>query len=431
MNKHEIPVPHLTTAHSGPLYHVEKIILNKLAEIESWFRKKWQETPAPLTSSVDLRHAGFKLAPVDTNLFPAGFNNLNPEFLPLCIQAAQSALIEYIPDCTKILLLPESHTRNKYYLQSLNVLKTIFVKAGFIVRIGSLDPDIKKPTEIILEQGETLLIEPLQRQGDKVGLDNFSPCLLLLNNDLSSGVPEILQDVQQRIRPTAKLGWASRLKSSHFQFFEEVAIEFAELVGIDPWLINPYFSAIEGVDFMAQEGIETLAQEVDKILSLINDKYTTYGIENKPFAVVKADNGTYGMSVMMVHNGDEIRQLNRKQRTRMSTSKGSRKVDRVIIQEGVYTFETMPDGSVAEPVVYMIGQFVVGGFYRVHKGRGIDENLNAPGMHFEPLAFAQACNMPCDDLEVVDCPNRFYVYGVIARLAALAAAREIAAIGGE
>ncbi|HAT3817545.1 TPA: glutamate--cysteine ligase [Legionella pneumophila] len=431
MNKHEIPVPHLTTAHSGPLYHVEKIILNKLAEIESWFRKKWQETPAPLTSSVDLRHAGFKLAPVDTNLFPAGFNNLNPEFLPLCIQAAQSALIEYIPDCTKILLLPESHTRNKYYLQSLNVLKTIFVKAGFIVRIGSLDPDIKEPTEIILEQGETLLIEPLQRQGDKVGLDNFSPCLLLLNNDLSSGVLEILQDVQQRIRPTAKLGWASRLKSSHFQFFEEVAIEFAELVGIDPWLINPYFSAIEGVDFMAQEGIEILAQEVDKILSLINDKYTTYGIENKPFAVVKADNGTYGMSVMMVHNGDEIRQLNRKQRTRMSTSKGSRKVDRVIIQEGVYTFETMPDGSVAEPVVYMIGQFVVGGFYRVHKGRGIDENLNAPGMHFEPLAFAQACNMPCDDLKVVDCPNRFYVYGVIARLAALAAAREIAAIGGE
>jgi len=131
----------------------------------------------------------------------------------------------------------------------------------------------------------------------------------------------------------------------------------------------------------------------------------------------------------MVHDGDELRQLNRKQRTKMSSSKGSRKVDRVIVQEGVYTFETMPDGAVAEPVVYMIGQFVVGGFYRVHQGRGSSENLNAPGMHFEPLAFANACNMPCDDLEVVDCPNRFYVYGVIARLAALAAAREIAALG--
>lgn len=431
MNNTEVPVPHLTTAHTGPLYHVEKIILNQVPGIEAWFRQKWQETPPPLTSSVDLRHAGFKLAPVDTNLFPAGFNNLNPEFLPLCIQAAQSVLVEDMPDCIKILILPESHTRNKFYLQSLNVLRTILIKAGFIVRIGSLDPELKEPSEVILEHGETLLIEPLQRQGDRVGLDNFNPCFLMLNNDLSSGIPDILQGLQQRIRPTAKLGWATRLKSSHFQFFSEVATEFAELVDIDSWLIAPFFSALDGVDFMAQEGVEQLAEEVDKILSLVRDKYATYGITDKPFVVVKADNGTYGMSVMMVHDGEELRQLNRKQRTKMSTSKGSRKVDRVIIQEGVYTFETMPDGAVAEPVVYMIGQFVVGGFYRVHQSRGIDENLNAPGMHFEPLAFAQACNMPSDELEVVDCPNRFYVYGVIARLAALAAAREIAAIGGE
>jgi glutamate--cysteine ligase len=431
MNATEVPVPHLTTAHSGPLHHVEQIILDKVPAIEAWFRQKWKDTPPSLTSSVDLRHAGFKLAPVDTNLYPAGFNNLNPEFLPLCIQAAQSVLTKYIPDCTKILILPESHTRNKFYLQSLNVLRNILIKAGFVVRIGSLDPELKEPTEVILEHGETLLIEPIRREGDRVGLDDFNPCFLMLNNDLSSGIPEILQGLQQRIRPTAKLGWSTRLKSSHFQFFTEVAREFAELVDFDSWLIDPYFSALDGVDFMAQEGVEQLAVEVDKILALISDKYATYGITDKPFVVVKADNGTYGMSVMMVHDGEELRQLNRKQRTKMSASKGSRKVDRVIIQEGVYTFETMPDGAVAEPVVYMIGQFVVGGFYRVHQSRGIDENLNAPGMHFEPLAFAQACNMPCDELEVVDCPNRFYVYGVIARLAALAAAREIAAIGGE
>jgi glutamate--cysteine ligase len=188
---------------------------------------------------------------------------------------------------------------------------------------------------------------------------------------------------------------------------------------------------LDGIDFMAQEGVEQLTQEVDNILSLIDEKYVTYGITERPFVVIKADNGTYGMNVMMVHDSEELRQLNRKQRTKMSTSKGSQKVSRVIIQEGVYTFETMPNGAVAEPVVYMIGQFVVGGFYRVHQSRGIDENLNAPGMHFEPLAFAQACNMPDDDLDEVHTSNRFYVYGVIARLAALAAAREIAAIGGE
>jgi glutamate--cysteine ligase len=431
MNASDVPVPHLTIANSGPIYHVEKLVLNKVAAIEAWFRQQWKKTPAPLTSSVDLRQAGFKLAPVDTNLFPAGFNNLNPEFLPLCIQAAQSVLVDYLPYCTRILLLPESHTRNKFYMQSLHVLRTIFSKAGFIVRIGSLDPELKEPAEVVLENGETLLLEPIQRQGDRIGLADFNPCFLLLNNDLSQGIPEILQSLQQQIRPTAKLGWSSRLKSSHFGFFDEIAKEFSELVGLDSWLINPYFSAIEGVDFMAQEGLDRLADEVDRILKLTHDKYATYEIKENPFVVIKADNGTYGMSVMMVHNADEVRQLNRKQRTKMATSKGSQKVDRVIIQEGVYTFETMPNGAVAEPVVYMIGQFVVGGFYRVHQERGTDENLNAPGMHFEPLAFAQACNMPCDELEVVDSPNRFYVYGVIARLAALAAAKEIAAIGGE
>jgi glutamate--cysteine ligase len=166
-------------------------------------------------------------------------------------------------------------------------------------------------------------------------------------------------------------------------------------------------------------------------LTDIRVKYATYGIVKKPFVVVKADSGTYGMGVMMVHEGAQLLKLNRKQRTSMSATKGSRKVSRLIIQEGVYSMETMPDGAVAEPVVYMIGQFVVGGFYRVHQERGPDENLNAPGMHFEPLAFAQACNMPCNELTAADSPNRFYAYGVIARLAALAAAREIADTQGK
>ena len=82
------------------------------------------------------------------------------------------------------------------------------------------------------------------------------------------------------------------------------------------------------------------------------------------------------------------------------------------------------EGAVAEPVVYMIDRFVVGGFYRVHNERGVDENLNAPGMQFHPLAFEDPCLPP-------DCkgaPNRFYTYGVVARLAMLAAARELEAM---
>ena len=427
----DTPVPHLITAHTGPLHPVEAVILSQVERIEAWFRKRFQETPAPITSSVDLRHAGYKLAPVDTNLFPAGFNNLNPDFMPLCIQAAQSTLVGSFPSCLNILLLPESHTRNQFYLSSVSVLRDIFSKAGFVVRIGSLDSSLTKTTELVAENGEHVVIEPLHRVGSRVGLSDFDPCLLLLNNDLSTGVPEILEGLEQRVRPTIKLGWSTRLKSSHFQFFSEVAAEFAKVVDIDPWLIDPLFSAVDGIDFMAQTGVEALAAEVDRLLAMIRSKYETYGIKDTPYVAVKADNGTYGMSVMMVHDGAQLLALNRKQRTKMAASKGSQKVTRVLIQEGVYSYETMPDGSVAEPVVYMIGPFVVGGFYRVHQGRGADENLNAPGMYFEPLAFAHACNVPCKNLDVVETPNRFYAYGVIARLAALAAAREIAASGGE
>lgn len=427
----DVPVLRLVTAHKGPLQHLEKVILNQIATIEAWFRQRWQETPPPVTSSVDLRHAGFKLAPVDTNLFPAGFNNLNSTFMPLCIQAAQATLVERMPTCLNILLIPESHTRNQFYLQSLRVLRDIFTKAGFVVRIGTLDKALLTPTILAVEHGDQICIEPLHRVDSLIRLVDFNPCLLLLNNDLSTGVPEILRSLRQPIYPSIGLGWSSRLKSNHFRLYHKVVSEFSTLVKLDPWLIDPLFSAVDDIDFMERVGVDTLAEEVDKLLLKIREKYAFYDIKETPFIAVKADNGTYGMSVMMVSDGAQLLKLNRKQRTRMAASKGGQKVTRVMLQEGVYSFETMPNGAVAEPVVYMIGQFVVGGFYRVHQGRGKDENLNAPGMHFEPLAFAKACNVPCDERQGIDVSNRFYVYGVIARLAALAAAREAATTVGD
>jgi len=430
MQLSNVPVPLLTTAYKGPLNYIEKVILANMHLIESWFRDQWQKTPASITSSVDLRNAAYKLAPVDTNLFPAGFNNLNRAFLPLCVQAMQSVIGGIMPTCTKILTIPESHTRNQYYLQSLNMLRTILLNAGFMVRIGSLDPTVLAPVEINVAN-ESYLIEPLRRLGSRVGLDDFDPCFLLLNNDLSLGIPEILSGIEQAIYPTEKIGWSSRLKSSHFQFFNAVSSEFAQLVQIDPWLINPLFAAVDSLDFMTQTGLESLADVIDEMLVKLRQYYAKYEITDRPFIAIKADNGTYGMGVMMVHSGQDVLTLNRRARTNMSGSKGGRRVSRVIVQEGIYSCERMLTGAVAEPVVYMIGQFVVGGFYRVHNDMGNGDNLNSPGMHFEPLAFADVCNMPCANFNHMSYTNRFYVYGVIARLAALAAAREIAALGSK
>jgi glutamate--cysteine ligase len=83
---------------------------------------------------------------------------------------------------------------------------------------------------------------------------------------------------------------------------------------------------------------------------------------------------------------------------------------------------------VAEPVVYLMDRYVVGGFYRIHADRGVDENLNAPGASFVPLAFADSGRLPQPGEKPGSSnPNRFYMYGVIGRLAMLAASYELEA----
>jgi len=76
----------------------------------------------------------------------------------------------------------------------------------------------------------------------------------------------------------------------------------------------------------------------------------------------------------------------------------------------------------------MIDRYVVGGFYRVHAARGIDESLDAPGQAYVPLAFAESHQLPRPGAKPgASAPNRFYMYGVIGRLAMLGAAYELEA----
>jgi glutamate--cysteine ligase len=416
-------VPHLTTALSGPLRELEDRILTAMPTIEHWFRGQWQEHAAPFYGSVDLRNSGFKLAPVDMNLFPGGFNNLNPEFLPLCVQAAMVAIEKVCPDARGALIIPENHTRNLFYLQNVRVLANVLHRAGMNVRIGSLVPNLDGPIELALPEGGTLKLEPLVRTRNRIGVADFDPCVVLLNNDLSAGVASILENLEQAVIPPLHAGWWARRKSTHFSAYDDVAREFGALLGIDSWLIDPYFATCGKINFQERKGEDCLAGYVSEILADTRSKYQEYGIDHEPFVIVKADAGTYGMGIMTAKSPDDVRELNRKQRNKMAVVKEGLQVEEVMVQEGVYTFESIND-AVAEPVVYMMDHFVVGGFYRVHTGRGTDENLNAPGMHFVPLAFEASC-LPEPFNGTGGLPNRFYSYGVVARLSLLAGAIEL------
>ncbi len=421
-------VPHLVTALTGPINELEQRILDSMPAIERWFRLEWMEHTPPFYSSVDIRNAGFKLAPVDTNLFPGGWNNLTPQMLPLAVQSAMAAIEKICPEAKNLLLIPENHTRNTFYLSNVAQLQRIFNMAGLNVRIGSISPDIKEPTEIQLPTGEKVLLEPVIRSKRRLGLKDFDPCTILLNNDLSAGAPGILEELhEQYLLPPLHAGWSVRRKSTHFRNYEEVSKRFGKLLGIDPWLINPMFNKCGEVDFAEGSGMDCLTTNVDALLTKIRRKYKEYGINEKPFVIVKADNGTYGMGIMTVRDVKDLEALNRKSKNKMGVIKDGQTVHDVIIQEGVLTNERMHD-AVAEPVVYMMDRYVVGGFYRIHADRGVDENLNAPGSRFVPLAFAESSHLPQVGMRNgATAPNRFYMYGVIARLAMVAASYELEA----
>ncbi len=447
-------LPAIAPEYAAHLQDFEQILLQNQTCIEAWFRQKWKQHRPPFYGSVDIRNAGYKMASIDMNLFPGGFNNLNPNFIPLASIAAQDAVDRACDNARSVLLVPENHTRNTFYLQNVYALAGILRNAGFEVRIGSLNPEITEAVELETALGNRLTIEPLLRTRGRVHLaDGFSPCFVLLNNDLSAGVPEILQDISQTVLPPLHGGWTTRRKTEHFAAYNRIAAEFAELLGIDEWQINPYFEKIGGLNFQEREGEDALAAAVERVLAKIQAKYDEKGITDQPFVIVKADAGTYGMGVMSVKSADEVRGLNRKNRNKMAKVKEGLEVSEVIVQEGIYTYETL-NGAVCEPVVYMMDRFVIGGFFRVHEGRGADENLNASGMVFVPLNHSIPTTGCADDHDVQDgdeggdCKrvfaqwdelgiprpnpqdpdstgNRLYVYGVMARLSLLAAALEL------
>ncbi len=418
-------VPHLVTALTGPINELEQRVLDSMPAIERWFRLEWMEHTPPFYTAVDVRNAGFKLAPVDTNFYPGGWNNLTPAMLPLAVQAAQAAIEKICPEARNLLIVPENTARSTFHLNNLAQMRRIFNMAGLNVRIGSISPDIKKSTTFELPGGESITLEPVIRTKGRLGVKDFDPCTILLNNDLRAGVPGILEEVhEQYLLPPLHASWTTRRKSTHFKAYEEVAKRFGKLIGVDPWLINPMFDKYGVVDLVTPAGIDALVQRVDAMLTKVKKKYKEYGIKERPFVVIKADNRTSGNAILSVRDTKDLTAKLRKMGAGLDAAPAPLEL---ILQEGVLTNERVND-AVAEPVVYLMDRYVVGGFYRMHAERGQDEDLSAPGSAYVPLAFAESTHLPQPGVRPgASAPNRFYMYGVIGRLAMLAGSYELEA----
>jgi glutamate--cysteine ligase len=219
------------------------------------------------------------------------------------------------------------------------------------------------------------------------------------------------------------MGWHSRKKSTHFHFYNALAEEFAGIIGIDPWRITIDSVPVENVNFGEGSGIDQVEQRSSEMLSRIEELYRKHGIERRPALFIKNDSGTYGMGIMVIHSADELKTMNRRTRNKMSMGKNKSAITGVLLQEGIPTQMTT-DGSSSEPVIYMAGASLIGGFIRANRERDDMDNLNSQGMFFKKLCFKDLSDcLESGDFE--EFPTLEAVYGVIAKLSALAAALEI------
>lgn len=398
--------------------------------IEAWFRDRLSEMTAgemPVYSSVDIRNAGFKISVIDTNLFPAGFNNLCETYTAKASAAFREFFRERYPWVRKILLFPEEHTRNLNYWKNIASLCEMLQRGGFEVRVGSASQHFMgDPARIETEDHGTVAVHKVSLREGRLLLKDFEPDLVLINNDLTAGTPEYLKGIRQTLLPSPHLGWYRRRKSDHFHLYQKIVEEVSGLIAVDPWLLSPSFGVEKGIDLNDEICLKRLRDTADRLLEEIARKYRQYGIDSRSYLFIKNNSGTYGMGMTHVETGKTLMELTRRMKNRLGSAKGGQKVSEYLLQEGIPTNDFYR-GQPIEPVVYLVGGETVGTFFRIHEEKNRFENLNAPGMEFACLCYHKvAPPKKSYQLTYEHKEEMFQVTSLLGKIASLAAAQELA-----
>jgi glutamate--cysteine ligase len=396
---------------------LHQLIVKNRTRVQDWFRAKNQSLSFPIYSSFDLRDAGFKNVPVDANIFPAGFNNICLADRESAVETAKVFLDSHYPPGTrKILLLTEEHTQNPYYWDNVVALRTILTGAGREVQLAVPRP-LNAPIEVTSASGQKVTVYSARRNGSGVDVAGFEPDLIISNNDFSTEYEEWAKDLSTPMNPPRELGWYRRRKDRFFKVYNQLAGEFCDLLGMDAWSMQVETELFSNFDPDDSSSRDELAARAGHLQERIRANYRAHGVDREPFLFVKNNAGTYGLGVIQVKDPTEIQAWNYKARKKMKAAKGGREVNEVIIQEGVPTAVQGAGGTTAEPVIYMIGCQLAGGFLRAHGDKGDEENLNSPGAVFQRLCVSDL------NVKMEGCPQE-NAYGWIARLAFLSVAIE-------
>lgn len=388
--------------------HAQTLLNNK--KICEWFNAKTSVLSMPVYTSYDIRDSGYKVTNVDANIFPAGFNNICPtdkEGLPPLFKKYLQK--HYEKPVQKILLITEEHTGNPFYWENVWTLKQMIESSGFELKIA-FARNFDQPLTLTSSTGHEILVESAAFGGSLY--KSYQPDLIINNNDFSDPHEEWMAQNIYPVNPPPQLGWYQRKKSDYFRHYNNLVNEFCQLANIDPFLMRVETELFEHFDIGDEKSRADLADRVDQMISRLAEDYKKRGIDQKPFVFVKNNAGTYGLAVIKVNSGAEVKEWSYKSRKKMKAAKGGRDVEEVIIQEGIPSI-VQSDQAAAEPVIYMVGCELAGGFLRTHAEKSGTDSLNSPGAVYKKLCVSDLMVKP------EGCPME-NVYGWSAKLGMLA-----------
>lgn len=395
---------------------IHQQIVKNCDAVNSWFEGISRDLPIPFYSSFDIRDAGYKVAPVDANLFPAGFNNICQVDKDNAPELAQLYMALHYPQkSARVLLLTEEHTKNAYYWDNVKTISDILKGAGREVVVGMPSP-MTEPLKVLSASGHEITVFPAHRVNSGVEVNGKPIDLIICNNDFSTEHKDWINGLETPMNPPAEMGWYRRRKDQFFEHYNRLVGEVAKLINVDPWTLQVKTELFENFDINSETSRDELAQRVDAFLAELKKEYAARGITQEPFVFIKNNAGTYGLGVTQVKSGEEVRSWSYKARKKMKAAKGGGSINQVIIQEGVLT-TVSEKGETAEPVIYMLGCQLAGGFLRVHGEKGPDESLNSPGAVFKRLCVTDL------KVDTAGCPME-NVYGWVAKVAMLSMAIE-------
>ena len=386
-------------------HFIHKKIIDHLPDLQAWFSEKSKNQNIPFYSSFDIRDSDFKIACVDANLFPAGFNNICDEDQNRSSKLIQNYLKKF-DTVKKIILLAEEHTKNLYYWDNIYTIRSLIESTGYKVQVCVPGKNILSPTRIQTASGRSLEIEILK---------NSTGDLIISNNDFSAhyNLPQHIPCI-----PPPFMGWLKRKKHHFFKEYNSLTREFSDLLHIDPWSLQIETKLFSPFKIEAKETLEKLKSTAEEMLNHLKEKYQSFSIKEKPYLFLKNNSGTYGLGILNIHSSEDLKHWSYKSRKTMKASKGETQLNQVIIQEGVPSALYSSDNSIAEPVVYMIGNQTAGAFLRSHKKKNHKTNLNSPGSVFKRFCIS--------DLEIkMQGLVMENVYGWLAKIGSLALAQEI------